>query len=135
MESDNSNLDSKNGKSLNSDNSSPKSDVSIDKLIGRQLATINIVIAGIGLMFIIAIFVLGYLQIKSANELSSTMNTIKNDYKENFNDYKNKLDNTLPRYDERIDRLTDDVNKKVDNNIADMTQKVNEAIGTALKPA
>lgn len=114
---------------------SPDSNNHKKDIYDKQLNTINIVIAGIGIMFLIVFAGIGYLQVKSANELSETMKEMKQEFKENIKTYKDELSTTLPRYDERIDRIANDVNYKVDKKIEEFNTKFNDVIGDAPEPA
>jgi gas vesicle protein len=115
--------------------SSPDSQDHKKDVFEKQLNTINIVIAGIGIMFLIVFAGIGYLQVKSANELSDTMKDMKQEFKENIKTYKDELSTTLPRYEERIDRIGNDVNYKVDKKIEEFNTRFNEVLGNAPSPA
>lgn len=112
-----------------------KSQSNIEKLLSRQLTTINIVVASIGIMFLIAISGLGYLQIKSSDELSTTAKEMKADLRYNMEQLNKGFEKDIKNQQEYIENYTNGIEKKVDTKIEDFEKQFNQIVGKATQPA
>ena len=107
----------------------------IEKLISRQLNTINIVIAAIGIMFLIAISGLGYLQIKSSDELSKTAKEMKDDLRYNMDQLNKGFEKDIKDQQSYIENYNKGIEKRIDTKLADFEKRFNQIAGEATEPA
>jgi len=97
-----------------------------DKIIESQLKLFQFIITALGLFIVLSFGVVGFFQIRSANEVSAAADEIKKESTANLKYFMERLDNSLPRYDERFDRLEQNVNSRVDGKLKDMNDRFNE---------
>lgn len=96
----------------------------------KQISAINIWTTIMGLTFLLIFGGIGYLQFKSAVELSDTLKEMKTDMKDYAESYKQELSQNL----DRIDNIEYKVQYQVDREIKEMRDKINESIGNVPEP-
>lgn len=97
----------------------------------KQISAINIWTTIMGLTFLLVFGGIGYLQFKSAGEISSTLQEMKKDMKDYSDTYKQELSQNISR----IDNLETRMQYQIDREIRDMKEKVDKTVGDLPEPA